>query len=184
MFVNPRSSDESDGSATPRRRFLAGIGALLAGAFATLPSVAAATVALLDPLRRSGTKAGLTRVTSLQALPMDGAPLRLTVRDERVDAWTRYADTPLGAVYLSRTTGGVRALSAVCPHAGCFVNLAPDGSRFVCPCHESVFELDGTRVQSPSPRDMYSLETEVGVDGDVLLRFRSFRPGTEEKIPV
>ena len=173
-----------DAPGSDRRSFLAAVGSFTAGLLVVVPSVASAAVAFFAPLKARRREADFVAVTSLAALPAHGLPARLTVRDERVDAWTRYADAPVGSVYLRRTDEGVRALNAICPHAGCLVGLDPEGGRFVCPCHESVFELDGTRVEGPSPRNMDSLETQIDDDGGIQVRFRNFRPGTEEKIPV
>ena len=68
-----------------------------------------------------------------------------------------------GAVYLRRRGDSIAALNVVCPHAGCFVNVAADRSSFLCPCHKSSFDLDGAvnDPASPSPRDMDALEVEV-----------------------
>jgi menaquinol-cytochrome c reductase iron-sulfur subunit len=105
------------------------------------------------------------------------------VVSDRTDAWTRYEATPVGAVFLRKEGERVQALNVVCPHAGCSVNLAPDGTHFTCPCHRSRFALDGAREAGPSPRDLDTLDVEVR-DGQVWVRFQDFRPGTEEKIPA
>lgn len=175
----------SDGA--PRRSFLIGLGAVVAGALAGLTPLVAGVVALFDPLRRTGGEAGFVRVTRLGALPADGVPRRFTIQADLVDAWTTYTDTPVGAVYLRRTEDdGVLALNVVCPHAGCFVNLAPDRGRFACPCHRSSFALDGSinDPASPSPRDMDELEVEVRDGDEVWVRFQNFMPGREEKLPI
>ena len=170
----------------PRRSFLAAAGAAIVGAVAAVVPVAAGVTALLDPLRRRGAPSDLVLVTRLSAVPEDGSPKRFTVTKDRTDAWATYADTPVGAVYLRRTGAGVLALNTVCPHAGCFVGVAPDRSRFACPCHKSSFDLDGVvnDPASPSPRDMDELEVEIRNGDEVWVRFQHFLPGREEKTPV
>ena len=105
---------------------------------------------------------------------------------DQVDAWTTYRNTPVGAVYLRRTEDGVQALNVVCPHAGCFVNVAEGGGGFSCPCHDSAFALDGevSDPDSPSPRAMDELEVEIRNEDEVWVRFQNFLPGREEKVPV
>jgi len=62
----------------------------------------------------------------------------------------------------------VEALSATCPHAGCFIELEGNARGFRCPCHNSQFSLDGGILEpSPSPRVMDSLECRVGPKGEV-----------------
>ena len=178
--------DGPEAEIPPRRSFLARIGAVVVGGLAAVVPLGAAATALLDPLRRRGRDAEMVRVTRLSAIPGDGTPQKFTVATDRVDAWSTYSDTPVGAVYLRRTQDSVIALNVVCPHAGCFVRLLPDGTRFACPCHNSSFDLDGTvnDPDSPAPRPMDALAVEIRNDDEVWVRFRNFLPGREEKVPV
>ncbi len=143
---------------------------------------------LLDPLRRPSASEGdgMIFVTRLSLLPGNGVPRKFTVKSDRVDAWTTYANTPVGAVYLRRDGDDITALNVVCPHAGCFVGLVTDSSRFACPCHNSSFALDG-RIDdpaSPSPRDMDTLAVEVREGDQIWVKFENFLPGQEHKMPV
>ena len=169
-----------------RRNFLAGASALAVGALATLAPIGVAITTILDPLRRTSKSNGMVLVTRLSAVPEDGSPRKFTVSADRTDAWATYADTPVGAVYLRRTGDDVLALNVVCPHAGCFVGVADEGSGFACPCHRSSFDLDGVvdDPASPSPRDMDELEVEVRNVDEVWVRFQNFLPGRDEKTAV
>lgn len=169
----------------PRRGFLVKLGSVLVGGLAVVAPLATAMTTLLDPLRRRGRDRALVRITTLAAIPDGGVPRKFTVETDRVDAWTTYGNTPVGAVYLRRSGREVRALNVVCPHAGCFVGLASDQSRFACPCHKSSFDLDGhiNDPASPSPRDMDALEVELRGD-EVWIRFQNFLPGRAEKTPA
>jgi Rieske Fe-S protein len=94
----------------------------------------------------------------------------------------------VGAVFLRRTPGEspVQAFNVICPHAGCLVDYTPGEDSFLCPCHNSRFALDG-RVEnqaSPSPRGLDALETVVRNGDEVWVRFRNFRVGIKEKVPV
>ena len=176
--------DEERGE--PRRSFLTTMGAVATGAAAMLVPVGAGLASLLDPLRKRTTDNPMVLVTKLSQVPEDGTPKKFTVRTDRVDAWATEADSPVGAVYLRRTDDGISALNVVCPHAGCFVGIADDGSGFACPCHLSHFDMDGMvdDPASPSPRDMDSLEVEVRNGDEVWILFQNFLPGREEKRAV
>ena len=169
-----------------RRDFLVGISAVAAGALAMLAPIGAAVVSLLDPLRREKLSSEMVLVARTSAIPEDGSPRKFTVTADRTDAWAAYDDSPVGAVYLRRSGDEVRALNVVCPHAGCFVGVAKDNSRFSCPCHLSSFDLDGAvdDPTSPSPRDMDTLDVEVRNGDEVWVRFQNFLPGRAEKTPV
>ena len=169
-----------------RRDFLVGASAVAAGTLAMLAPIGAAVVSLLDPLRREKLSSEMVLVARTSAIPEDGSPRKFTVTADRTDAWAAYDDSPVGAVYLRRSGDEVRALNVVCPHAGCFVGVAKDNSRFSCPCHLSSFDLDGAvdDPTSPSPRDMDTLDVEVRNGDEVWVRFQNFLPGRAEKTPV
>jgi len=175
--------DPNPAAGDSRRGFLTKAAALACGGLATLTPVAAGVWAFLDPLRRKGAAATFLPVTELAAIPDDGVPRQFPVVADRVDAWTGYPREPIGAVYLRREKGSreVEALTATCPHAGCFIEL--EGTRcFRCPCHNSTFTLDGGIVHpSPSPRPMDSLECRVGENGDVAVKWENFRTGVAAK---
>lgn len=181
--LDDRSGPEGESPDAPRRTFLKGIAAAIAGVVAVLPPAVAGAATLFDPLRRRERDATSIRVASLSAIPQGAPPRRVTVSSDRVDGWTQYESTPVGAVYLRWEGDRVQALNVVCPHAGCSVNLAPAGTHFACPCHRSRFALDGTREEGPAPRGPDELEAEVK-DGEIWVRFQSFRPGIEEKVPI
>ena len=79
--------------------------------------------------------------------------------------------TLLGAVSVQTADGGpalvtqpsvghVKAFSAICTHLGCTV--APQGSRLVCPCHGSVYDLrDGAVVSGPAPLPLAAIDVKV-----------------------
>ena len=54
-----------------------------------------------------------------------------------------------------------QVVSPVCPHAGCEVLWEQAANRFSCPCHESYFAADGSRISGPSPRGLDALPSRV-----------------------
>jgi menaquinol-cytochrome c reductase iron-sulfur subunit len=170
-----------------RRDFFKKALASLIGAIVGLVPLGAGLVVFFDPLRRKSAGNGKVRVTSLEALPDDGVPRKFPVLASRIDAWNKYHEVPIGAVYLRRTTEGkVQAFNVVCPHAGCFVDFLPERGSFLCPCHNSTFAVTGRidNPTSPAPRGLDSLETEVRDGKEVWVQFQNFQPGRPEKIPV
>jgi len=172
---------------TDRRGFFKKSLALIFGGVAALLPVAAAIRALTDPLRRKTAGGGAVRITSLDALLQDGVPRKFPVFASRTDAWNKFVNVPVGAVYLRRMSDGkVEALNVVCPHAGCFVDYSASRSEFVCPCHNSSFKLGGqiANPASPSPRALDSLPVEIRPDGSVWVTFQNFQAGRADKVPV
>jgi len=157
-----------------------------ATAAAAVP-VAAGLGVLTDPVRRHVGGGGFLKVATLAALPEDGTPRKFPVVATRVDAWSRSPGVPVGAVYLRRVQGArVEALNVSCPHAGCSVDFDADRHQFRCPCHDSLFGIDGgiTDRRSPSARPLDALEVQVREGGEVWVRFQNFRAGTAQKIPI
>ena len=50
--------------------------------------------------------------------------------------------------------GELIRLSADCPHQGCPVEWNAGQARWVCPCHASQFEPDGTFISGPADSDL------------------------------
>jgi cytochrome b6-f complex iron-sulfur subunit len=68
---------------------------------------------------------------------------------------------------VSRPTGGEPvAMTSVCPHQGC--KVVPQDAKLVCPCHQSIFELDGAKVSGPTTTGLPTYTTEVK-DGQIVL---------------
>jgi cytochrome b6-f complex iron-sulfur subunit len=48
---------------------------------------------------------------------------------------------------------GLVALYKVCVHLGCLYAWVDSNHRVECPCHGSKYQLDGTYIEGPAPRD-------------------------------
>lgn len=168
-----------------RRDFFRKLGAGIAAAILGLVPAGAGLAVFLDPLRRRAEAGGAVRVTTLEALPDDGVPRRFPVVATRVDAWNKFPQTQVGAVYLRRTRDGqIQAFNAICPHAGCFVEFAAEPGRFVCPCHNSRFSMSGQMdgQSSPAPRGLDALPVELRGSNEVWVKFQKFQTGRTQKI--
>ena len=65
-----------------------------------------------------------------------------------------------------RTDEEVVAFMPSCTHLGCGYHWDKSKDGFVCPCHDSLFAIDGSVVAGPAPRplDRY----QVRVEGKLL----------------
>ena len=170
-----------------RRDFLKKSLSVVIGGIVGLVPMVAGLLVLIDPLRRKAAAGSAVRVTTLDALPKDGVPRKFPVLASRTDAWNKYTNVPVGAVYLRRTSDDkVLALNVVCPHAGCFVDFVGDRGGFLCPCHNSTFTVDGKieNPASPSPRALDTLEVQVRQGGEVWVVFQNYQAGRPDKVPV
>jgi menaquinol-cytochrome c reductase iron-sulfur subunit len=171
---------------TDRRDFFKKSLALIIGGSAAAVPVVAGLMVTADPLDRKSGAGAAIKVTTLDALPNDGVPRKFPVLADRTDAWNKYLNVVVGAVYLRRTADDkITALNVLCPHAGCFVDYSPDKKNYLCPCHVSSFTIDGKidSPTSPSPRGLDELEVQVR-DGGVWVVFQNFQAGRPDKVPV
>ncbi len=126
------------------------------------------------------------------AVPQDGTPLAVILRDDIIDAWNLFRDVPVGSIWLRKVGDGpVIAFNSVCPHLGCSVNFRRAENDFFCPCHTSVFALDGKKTNKVPPRDMDTLEVAMRTNGqddengaEIWVRYQNFRRATSEKIVI
>jgi menaquinol-cytochrome c reductase iron-sulfur subunit len=168
-----------------RRGFLAKLLALGLGAAALAVPTFSALAAFLNPWRQKSETGKLVRVASLAALPVGGPPQRCPVIADRSDAWNRYPDEAIGAIFLCRVgEKEVVALQTICPHNGGCVSYDPAKKNFYCPSHGALFDLQGRRLdeKSISPRDLDSLEVEIRDGREVWVKFEKFQDGTAQKI--
>ena len=67
---------------------------------------------------------------------------------------------PEAIVLIRKNAGSYRALGARCTHLGCRVR--PGKHALICPCHGSVFDLEGKVIRGPAqePLPGYALEVK------------------------
>ncbi|MFG2078049.1 Rieske Fe-S protein [Nonomuraea maritima] len=68
-------------------------------------------------------------------------------------------------VVVQPAAGQFRAFSATCTHQGCTVDSVESG-MINCPCHGSMFNLDGTVMGGPATKPLP--EVQIKVEGDTI----------------
>lgn len=69
-----------------------------------------------------------------------------------------------GRFYIVHLEGGLLALYQRCPHLSCAVPYDEKENIFHCPCHGSLYSLDGVVMGGPAPRpmDLFPITIENG----------------------
>lgn len=191
MSDKPSVAERPAGEPSPgNRRGFVKLAAILCGALAGLVPTLAGLLVFLDPLRRKAQGGNRVKVATLDSVPDDGVARYFPVVADQTDAWNRYVDVPIGAVFLLRQPGASEVLcfNAICPHAGCFVNFNAAEGKFQCPCHDSTWQPTGERInpeKCPSPRDLdpLAVDSDMLVQGEVWVEFQNFLTATPERIP-
>ncbi len=91
----------------------------------------------------------------------------------RADEFPQPNEAPVpnnpGKFWLVQTDAGINALYKVCTHLGCIFPWSEAARIFACPCHGSQFQLDGTYIAGPAPRDLDRFTFRIlDADGNVL----------------
>ena len=74
-------------------------------------------------------------------------------------------DTIADPVYVLTSGDSFGALSPICSHRGCTVDVR--GPRLVCPCHGSTYDRDGRVLRGPAERPLTRYPVER--DGDAIV---------------
>ena len=185
---DPLQTPEENVENSDRRQFLSKTASIVFGGAVVSVPIGAGVATLLSPLGKNDSGRLKVMLTSLEDLPSDGSPKLYQVVAQRKDAWTKYENKPIGSVFLrKRGENDVVAFNSSCPHAGCSVDLNPNGKMFSCPCHESNFNMEGGIIgKSVSPRGLDELEIdkELLSKGEVWVTFVNFKEGVTDKIEV
>ena len=132
---------------------LYGLWALIAAAL-SLP--AAAYLFFPPNLRKESEWAEAGDVTKM----VPNSPVEMVYRRNRVDGW-RILSEKSTAWAVKLTSGEVIAFAPQCTHLGCAYHWETDKNQFLCPCHTSVFSIDGKVVSGPAQRPLDRFEAKV-----------------------
>ncbi|HMF58169.1 MAG TPA: Rieske (2Fe-2S) protein [Pyrinomonadaceae bacterium] len=157
-----------------RRDFLSFIPlALLAGMAAT---IAAAAFRFLRPTQIFE-EAKWTDIGPLSQFTGD-KPIMRSVSTERAAGWASMVEEHFVFVLPDKN---YQVLSAACPHEGCNVVWRDEDKNFFCPCHDSLFAADGSRVSGPSRRGLDPLPSEQE-NGVLKVKYQSYVNNTNERV--
>lgn len=88
-------------------------------------------------------------------------------------------------VWMIRNEEGIYALIAVCTHLGCTPIWHSDEQLIKCPCHDSVFKVDGQNIAGPAPAPLRRAAIELNLAGNIVVdkSLKENLPGKRDKAP-
>src|ERR1035437_4481842 len=94
------------------------------------------------------------------------SPVALTFRRPRVDG--RKVISEKSTAWVVKTADSqVTAFGPQCTHLGCAYHWEDAKGHFLCPCHTSLFSIDGKVAAGPAPRPLDRYQTKL--NGSKLL---------------
>ena len=148
---------------TRRKFYVAAIYGLWSAIAAAL-SIPAAVYLLLPPrLRKAPAWVDAGSIASLES----GTPSEMVFRENRVDGW-KIESERASAWVVKLPDSRILAFGPQCTHLGCAYHWDDNRRHFLCPCHNSVFDVQGAVVSGPAPRPLDRYETKVE-NGELFL---------------
>ena len=138
---------------------IAGLGGLMTAALAA----PAAAYLLFKP--RSVRKDDFVQAGDLAQFTV-GKPEEVLYNRTVVDGWRAFEQKSVAWV-VRQDDKNVVAFTPECTHLACGYHWDDKESHFVCPCHGSVFAIDGKVLAGPAPRPLDRYVTKI--DGGKLL---------------
>ena len=143
-----------------------GLGALIAAAL----GIPAAIYLLLPPKLRQPDE--WIEVGDVASLSPD-SPTEMAFRRNRADGW-KVTSEKATAWVVKHADNSVTAFGPQCTHLGCAYHWDESKNEFLCPCHNSLFSIEGKVMAGPAPRPLDRYETKI--DGKKLLVGRLITP--------
>ena len=126
-------------------------------AIGTALSIPAAIYLLFPPkLRKENEFTEAGDVTKM----VPNSPVEMVFRRNRIDGW-RILSEKSTAWAVKLDNGEVIAFAPQCTHLGCAYHWDEPKKQFLCPCHTSVFSIDGKVISGPAPRPLDRFEAKV-----------------------
>ena len=155
--------------ATRRGFYMAAMYAIWGVISASLAGPALAYLFLPPKVRKDESWTDIGDVTYLTP----AQPVEMAFRRNRVDGW-KVVSEKLTAWVVKTPSGKISAFGPQCTHLGCAHHWDEAKAQFVCPCHNSLFSIDGRVTFGPAPRPLDQYETKL--EGGKLLVGNLRRP--------
>lgn len=119
-----------------------------------------------------------SKVTSLNSIP-ENEPVEPSFVMTEEDAFIE--NTKAQEVWVvKKSDSNITVFSPICPHLGCRYQWNSNSELFICPCHHSVFDINGKVVSGPAPRPLDTLPKMIK-DDNLYVLWERFKPGIARK---
>jgi ubiquinol-cytochrome c reductase cytochrome b subunit len=176
---NKEESPSASAVGTTRRGFMR----MMIGGISALITLAIGVPLIGNLIGPSFQRRRLTwsKIADIRSLPV-GEPQKIDFSFNTKDAYL--TETVMHSVWIVKgRSSEVTIYSPICPHLGCHYDWNPQSKTFVCPCHGSIFSIDGKVLGGPAPRPLDTLPFRVE-NGMLYVQWEEFKVGVPEKIAV
>jgi menaquinol-cytochrome c reductase iron-sulfur subunit len=89
-----------------------------------------------------------------------GSAVEMNFQDSRLDGWKLVTEKKTAWV-VKEPDNKIVAFGPQCTHLGCAYHFEASSNKFTCPCHGSLFALDGKVLEGPAPRPLDRYVTRI-----------------------
>lgn len=134
----------------------------------------------LEWTRRAVLRLAWVGIIAASALTIESLVKYLTSKEDRLrsplvgynkplDVNSDWQNTANARVWVRRDSMGIMALVATCTHLGCEVNYHPEKKEWLCPCHGSIYDVEGRPISGPAPKALPRVAVERKPDGSLTI---------------
>jgi menaquinol-cytochrome c reductase iron-sulfur subunit len=98
------------------------------------------------------------------------------------DGWRQIA-TKKAIWAVKQPAGNIVVFSPICPHLGCGFRWDAGDKEFKCPCHGSVYDVNGKVLAGPAPRSLDVLLSKVE-QGNLWVIYKVFKSGLDHPVEL
>ena len=120
-----------------------------------------------------------SRLTPINTVPILN-PVNLNFVTAKTDAFIKSVE-PQDAWVIKRSNFDITVFSPICPHLGCRYAWNSKQKLFICPCHNSVFDINGKVISGPAPRGLDTLPKKIQ-HNELYVLWERFKVGIPQKI--
>jgi menaquinol-cytochrome c reductase iron-sulfur subunit len=172
------TDERIEGKSTERRSFLKWMVGAMSAVMGVILGIPYLRVVINSaPLR----KLSYVEVGDVGALSV-GQPQGLNFQAHVVDAFVRQEVTRSVWV-IKHSATEVTVFSPICTHLGCHFKWNHQARHFECPCHGSVFTIEGKVIAGPAPRPLDELPYKIE-NGRLYVEWAQFKVGAAGKVRV
>ncbi|AFM42164.1 Rieske Fe-S protein [Desulfosporosinus acidiphilus SJ4] len=121
--------------------------------------------------------AGMVAVGALSVKPLldyltsneDQPRSPLVSYDKSLKEKTDWQHVPNSRVWVKKDDQGITALVATCTHLGCEVTYHADKKEWLCPCHGSIYDIEGRPIAGPAPKALPRVAVDRKADGSLII---------------
>lgn len=169
-------TEENSASKITRRNFFITVTGIFSGFIAL--TLGFPMVETIVGKATKAAKRSFSKVASVSSIP-GGQPANLSFVMTQEDAFIKnIVEHKVWTV--KKSDSDITVFSPICPHLGCRYQWHEGRNLFICPCHHSVFNIDGKVVSGPAPRPLDTLPKKIEND-NLFVLWERFKPGIAKK---